>query len=75
MDIVHDCRHDEQKEVGGEGAALSDARMLFFLGGCSEFVLRVEGGFFISVFEYVDDFIKGCSMNFKSHGKLLSKQV
>ena len=25
--------------------------------------------------KYVDDFIKGCSMNFKSHGKLLSKQV
>ena len=25
--------------------------------------------------KYVDDFIKGCSMNFESHGKLLSKQV
>ena len=25
--------------------------------------------------KYVDDFIKGCSLNFKSHGKLLSKQV
>ena len=25
--------------------------------------------------EYVDDFIKGCSMNFESHGKLLSRQV
>ena len=24
--------------------------------------------------EYVDDFIKGCSMNFESHGKLLSRQ-
>ena len=25
--------------------------------------------------KYVDDFIKGCSMNFESHGKLLSRQV
>lgn len=25
--------------------------------------------------KYVDDFIKGCSMNFKSHGELLSRQV
>ena len=25
--------------------------------------------------KYVDDFIKGCSMNFESHGKLLSGQV
>ena len=25
--------------------------------------------------KYVDDFIKGCSMNFKSHGKLLLEQV
>jgi len=24
--------------------------------------------------KYVDDFIKGCSMNFESHGKLLSRQ-
>ena len=25
--------------------------------------------------KYVDDFIKGCSMNFENHGKLLSRQV
>ena len=36
---------------------------------------KEKAGMALKDLKYVDDFIKGCSMNFKSHGKLLSKQV
>ena len=36
---------------------------------------KEKAGMAMKDLKYVDDFIKGCSMNFESHGKLLSRQV
>ena len=36
---------------------------------------KESAGMAMKDLKYVDDFIKGCSMNFESHGKLLSRQV
>ena len=35
---------------------------------------KEKAGMAMKDLKYVDDFIKGCSMNFESHGKLLSRQ-
>ena len=36
---------------------------------------KEKAGMAMKDLKYVDDFTKGCSMNFESHGKLLSRQV
>ena len=36
---------------------------------------KEKAGMAMKDLKYVDDFIKGCSMNFENHGKLLSRQV